>query len=739
MSCIRFIAVFLLLFSTLVAEKEPFIVFEGHLDDAEMKEAEKKLPQGENQQVVFIINSSSAEIRQVLDFARKVYELKQTKGLEVIVYIDENAVGPAAILPFLSDKLYTSIFVTWGDIPLGSEEAVPTNILKSRVASLISEKNAKAGLLTIMAEAMADKNIMLVDDNGWKPYTLSKPPEMPIISPKGENLVVTHRQLRNLNLVTKVLPLAEFKSLYALPKSLEVEEVESAAVIPTNQNLTERLKAHIHTSDKEENIVGRIYVGGHDSQITQGTWLFIKSALDYYKEVRPIFIILELNTPGGQVFAAQKISDALKEMDTQLGIPIVCFINDWAISAGAMLAYSCRFITTAKNGAMGAAEPITQTSSGMAAASEKVNSALRADFANRASFFGRNPNIAESMVDKDIILILRRGKFIKLDSEDEIRKGGPSPDIVISAKGKLLTLNAKQLMEYGVAGMMLQPAKLPLITEEQRSSGRWPADKELLFHQEFFKDIPRAVIDTYKSNWKITFFSFLSNPIVASALFMGMLIGFYVEINTPGFGIPGSIGALCLFLILLSSFAMEAVNWLEIIIIGFGAALILIDLFLIPSFGIVGILGILLFIGGFFALMLPGLDKFHYEFDTNTFNPAAEYALNRLVWMSGGLILAAIVIILLARFVFPMLAPYSRFVLYGGEETASEGYFAGEDPKKMPPPGSKGEAATDLKPAGKVVIDNKMHEAMSDGDYITKGTKIQVVRLNGSVMVVSAE
>ena len=80
--------------------------------------------------------------------------------------------------------------------------------------------------------------------------------------------------------------------------------------------------------------------------------------MDYYKKNPPLFLILELNTPGGEVFTAQKISDALKELDTQMDIPVVAYINTWAISAGAMIAYSCRYIAIVNDSSMGAAEPV---------------------------------------------------------------------------------------------------------------------------------------------------------------------------------------------------------------------------------------------------------------------------------------------------------------------------------------------------------------------------------------------
>jgi len=433
------------------------------------------------------------------------------------------------------------------------------------------------------------------------------------------------------------------------------------------------------------------------------------------------------------VFSSQKISDALQEIDTQYDIPVVCTIDNWAISAGAMLAYSCRFIAVSNDASMGAAEVVTQGGEGLKTASEKINSAIRTDFANRASFFGRNPLIAEAMVDKDMILVLRYGKFVKLDSSDEIRKDGPSPDIVISAEGKLLTLNADQLVEYGVADLMMEPARLPIITASERSAGKWPGDKTLLFKQPFFDQIPDVIIETHLPDWKTAFLAFLSNPVVAAALFAGLMIGFYIELNTPGFGVPGSIGLACLFFMMLASFALEAVNWLEVIIVVVGIALLAVDLFLIPSFGLVGGLGILLIIGGLFALVIPGIENIDYDYDTSTFNPAGEFVLERLAWLVGGLIVSLIVIVLLARYVFPALAPYSRFVLLGGEQ---EGYVSGADPKTLPQPGEKGEAATALRPSGKILVGEKYYEAVSDGEFIQKGAEVTILRLDGSVIIV---
>jgi len=485
------------------------------------------------------------------------------------------------------------------------------------------------------------------------------------------------------------------------------------------------------------NTIGYLYIGDHENSISESTWLYIKQGLEHYKKNPPIFIILELDTPGGEVFAAQKISQALKEMDTQFNIPIVVYINNWAISAGAMLAYSCRFIVIAPDASMGAAEPVYAGEGGkMETASEKVNSAIRADFANRARFFNRNPLLAEAMVDKDLILVLRHGKITQLDTENQIQQTGIDPDIVISPKGKLLTLDAEKMITYGVADLKLVDKKKTPLTAEEQATGKWPADKIALFQAPFFSTIPQATVEKYQMDWKTRFFVFLATPLVSSLLLMGLFIGGYAEFNNPGLSFPGLIAACCLFLIILSNFSLQIANWLEIILLFTGILIILVELFVLPTMGLFGFVGIILFLVGLFGLLLPGIDGVHFEYDTQTVNAAGEYFLRRLAWLCGTLILSLVIIALLARYVLPSFTAYNRFVLTGSEQESSKGFFAGEDPANLPKIGAQGRVLATLRPSGKVIIHDQIYEAISARDVIDAGETIQVVRLEGSTLFV---
>ena len=393
MMILRFLFTICALIFSLEAADPTVFALTGHLGEDDLSSVKTQIEEARavsDPTIVIEVNSSSGDLTHVLDLAKQLYQLKLENNAKIILYINDNAVGPAAILPFLADELYISYFVSWGDIPLGTETSLPTNILRSRVRSLINANAQNTQLLRLIAEGMADPSLVIIDDGGWK---IGDPAKGRLISSKEEALVLNQNQLRQLQLVKGVQSQSNFRKQF-IPSA--PTDATAQLVIP-KKGLDARLSQAIQTEVAGPNRIGYISIK-EKSQITQATWIYIKNAVDYYKEKKPAFIILELDTPGGEVFSSQKISDALKELDTQYDIPVVAFINNWAISAGAMLAYSCRFITLVKDASMGAAEPVIAGQGGqMQTAAEKVNSALRTDFSNRAGFFDRNSDCNQDL------------------------------------------------------------------------------------------------------------------------------------------------------------------------------------------------------------------------------------------------------------------------------------------------------------------------------------------------------
>ena len=721
--------------------------FVGHLNHEKIQAIHESIENEVPQQIVLRIKSETGEINPVIDIAKELYSLRSRSGTKFIVYIDDEAIGPAAILPFLADELYISPTVAWGAItPSGNDVGMPINILRSRTEGLILPNHPHAAILRLLADAMIDPDFQIIDDKGLRKAQADEKNSALLITRPGLTLVINHNQLKEFGLIEQALPYSDFEKKFTQIQITKTEEkapnqAEEPSQLKVTSNATlsfeDQLKKFIHIPENQAPQIGHILINDRQNGINQATWIYVNSALDHYKKTKPICIILELNTPGGEVFAAQRISDALKDMDTQYGIPVIAYINNWAISAGAMLAYSCRFIVIAKDASMGAAEPVYIGAGGQPeTASEKVNSALRSDFANRAQFFDRNPDMAEAMVDKDVILVLRHGKIMKLDSEDQIHKGGLDPDVIISPKGKLLTLNAQQMMEYGVANYLLQPIKLEPLSDIEEKSGVWLLSQSPLSQIEFFNKIPTAKIESFRMNWQTRFLSFLSSPAISSLLFMGLMVCAYMEISTGGFGIPGAVGLICLFFVILSSYAMEAIHWLEPILFLFGLVLAVLEVFFFPTLGILGVVGVIMMIVGIFGMMLPGISS--VKFDGQTLNAAGQYVVMRLTWLSGALLAAFAIIGFLSRYMWPKFGVVQKIVL-GDTKLLKETLPVGsiEPPAKgMPAIGSLGKVTSALRPAGKIIIGDQDFDAVSTGNYILEGKQVRVVQIEGPKILV---
>lgn len=725
------------LFSSPLCARDAVLHMQGYINQEKIDELKTELEKAslqKNDKVYFIIQSLSGNQSEVLEFAKSLYELHEKNEVRYVVYILDNAIGSSAIIPFLADELYVSPTVSWGAISSSSESGLPINVLQSSVQGLISLNNPHFSTLKLLSEAMCDPEVTL-SENGELHYASAN--DQKILNRKGETLVLNRYELESLHLVNGVLSYADFLTKF-LPQEKSVLLEKGNAVAPAQKemaNLDKKLSQYVHIKEDKKNAVGRILINDMKNGITESTWIYVNSALNEYKKTKPICIILELNTPGGEVFTAQRISDALKEMDIQYGIPVIAYINNWAISAGAMLAYSCRFIVCSKDASMGAAEPVYLGEAGqMQAASEKVNSALRTDFANRAKFFGRNPFIAEAMVDKDTILVKRHGEIIKLDSEDQIRKGGIDPDIIISPKGKLLTLSADELVEYGVADVILNPIKLPEETENQKLV---PISATAFSQIPFFQKIPSCFIDTFMMNWQTRFLAFLALPAITSIIFLGMLVCFYVEISASTFGFAGVVGLLCLFFILLSSFALEAIHWLEPILLVFGLFLIGLELFFFPTLGILVILGGIFALAGLLGMMLPGIQS--VSFNGETLNAAGEYVLNRLGWLSGALLVAVLLILFLSRFIRPHLKMMNRLVLQDTEllKTGTHEMHARTAiPEVRLNVGEIAQVTMTLRPAGKIFAKGQEFDAISTGSFIEKGKTVIIKSVEGEKIMV---
>jgi membrane-bound serine protease (ClpP class) len=449
-----------------------------------------------------------------------------------------------------------------------------------------------------------------------------------------------------------------------------------------------------------------------DKSINNTTYLYIKYGLEAFRQEGVRFVLLDLDTPGGEVFAAMQIVEELRRMDAEFGIPVIALVDNWAISAGALLAYSCRFIGATEQSSMGAAEPVMLSSDGkMESASEKMVSALRVEFAKTAKEYGRSPIIAEAMVDKDLVVVVRKGEIVQLLDDAQIT---PKDEVIVS-KGKLLTLDGEEMKKLKVSDFFIPSASHSALS-----------GKELIKEVPFFAKEPLTWISY--SNWKIDFFSFLSHPFVSSILFFGLMIGLYGTIQNPSISFVSLLGLTCLTLILLSTFATQLVSFLEVLILAVGLLFLFIDLFYL-GIGFLGGLGVFLALGGLFAMILPSLSDVSFSSEESGFGITFSEWIYRLSLFLISLLVGLGTGATLSRFLLKKGFIGRRLVLKETEQKV-------ETPEKRPEKGDKGIAISAFRPFGKVEIDDTLYEAESEGEFIQQGADVKVIGYNGRFLII---
>lgn len=427
-----------------------------------------------------------------------------------------------------------------------------------------------------------------------------------------------------------------------------------------------------------------------EEPINNATYIYLKLALEKFEKQDVSFVLMKLNTPGGEVSAALKISDLLKNYTK----PLVTLIENRALSAGALIAYSTPHIVAIDGQSlMGAATPVYISEGKMKEASAKVVSALRTEFANTALFHKREPLIAEAMVDKDLFIVKRKGLY------QSVKEALPT-DEIISTK-RPLTLDYQDLMRYGVASYSIK------------------SEKELfsLPFLETFKNEKREVF----KDWRVGFFSFLTGPLIVSLLMIGLMVGGYFELTTPGFGLPGSIALFSLFFILLSTFSIQSVGILHWIFLGIGSLLLAAEIFIIPGFGVAGTFGILLLIVGLFLLILPvGPSVWTLSIDV-----VIQYA----TYFIASLLLSLATIVYFSFFKRPKF--FDRLILKENSPNAPI--------KKLPKIGSRAVVSLECHPFGEIDVEGESFPAKSSSGFLKVGQIVKVKAYKNSTIIVAKD
>ena len=421
-----------------------------------------------------------------------------------------------------------------------------------------------------------------------------------------------------------------------------------------------------------ENEEKKILLGKIDDNIDPRTNRYSKLLLEEASKNDYDIVVIEMDTYGGAVNDADDIRTRILDFNK----PIYVWINKDAASAGALISIACDSIYMSSGASIGAATVVTGDG---AQAPDKYQSYMRSIMRSTAEAKGREPKIAEAMVDEDI----------SVDS--------------VSMEGKVITFSTKEAIKYGFCDAELNSVE------------------EILVRQ----GVENYEIVEFELGSAEDIISFFLNPVVSSILILLILGGLYFELQTPGIGFPimASVTALILYLV---PYYLNGVaeNW-EIVLFFIGIILIAIEVFIIPGFGVFGVFGLFTSIGSLILIMLNN-DFFDFTFVLS----------KDLVSSSLSVLISVFSFLLLVIFGGVKITDTKAFKKIALEETQelSKGFTSKKYSDELI--GMKGKSFSVLRPSGKIIINEKIYDASTSGEFIEKNKNIEVISNEGSSLKV---
>lgn len=411
----------------------------------------------------------------------------------------------------------------------------------------------------------------------------------------------------------------------------------------------------------------------------------VKQAIEAKADV----LILDMDTNGGRLDSTEEILHALARFKGET----ITFVNRKAFSAGAFIAVATQKIFMAPQSVIGAAAPLMLGPGGAVeklpdTVEAKMTSAVRALVRTSAEKNGYNVAVIEAMID--------RTKEVQIDGE------------VINEKGQILTLtNLQAEREYG------NPPK-PLL-----SSGTVDSIEELLVKIGY----GGARITRVAPTGAEQIATFLTT--IGPLLLLAGIIGVYIEMKTPGFGLPGIIGAVSFALYFLGGYVagLSGLEWTVVFIIGL--SLFILELFVFPGTLIIGLVGGAMMLA---ALVMAMVDFYPGMPSIPSFALLQQSLLNVLVTCA----VAMVLMIFLSRFLLKTPL-FHKLVATGASGSASVAKLVHAQASRV---GEKGVAISSLRPGGKAQFGAEILDVITQGELIERGTAVKILGFSGHEAVV---
>ncbi len=398
-----------------------------------------------------------------------------------------------------------------------------------------------------------------------------------------------------------------------------------------------------------------------NQDIDQSSQRLITLGLEKARKAEADYVLLDLNTYGGAVNAADSIRAAILRYEK----PVVAYVNMQAASAGALISIACDSIYMKTGSSIGAATVVSQTGEVMP---DKYQSFMRGMMRSTAQANGRDPKIAESMTDTANVLSMTPAEAVAVGYCEGICE--TEHEVAQAVAGN---------SEYVIKNMEDDMSLLDRIIQ------------------------------------------FLLNPLLQSIFMMMIIGGIFVEIRTPGIGLPlitAIVGALLYF---APGYLGHLVESWEIALFIAGFILIGLEIFAFPGFGVCGITGIIAIVVSLAFAMVDNAELFHWD---------GTLDLKPIIQPLGIVIISATAAIFGSVWLVKKLYPTRTFdhIALRQEMKADEG-FTGVVSGLESLVGETVTVFTDLRPGGKVKTpDGRIHEAtLRFGGFASKGETLKVV------------
>ena len=395
---------------------------------------------------------------------------------------------------------------------------------------------------------------------------------------------------------------------------------------------------------------------------------YVKLALENAEKIKADYVVIDMDTYGGVLTDAKEIVDLIMDFKK----PIWVYVNSDAASAGALISIACDSIYMSPGATIGAATVVE--GAGGQAAPDKYQAYMRGIMRSTAEKNGRDPRIAEGMVDERIVI-------------DSIKQ-----------EGRVITFTTKEALKYGFCEAQVETIE------------------EILKRNK----VTNYELETFRLGTSEKIIAFVINPFISGILILIILGGIYFELQTPGIGFPLFASVTALILYLVPYYLNGLAEYWEIIALFVGILLLMAEVFVIPGFGVAGIAGIILTVMSLVLIMLNN-DFFNFEFVPMGDIIRATFA--AVGGISGGMLL-----LFFGGARLTETKAFQRMALTDQQES-SQGFSVNTSTIDML--GKKGISHTVLRPSGKVFIDEIVYDAFTRGEYVEKGESIEVVGIEG--------